>query len=187
MVRKDASEKDIFVYDVYPKDEEVVIGGLAVDIGTTTVSALLINMQTGEIIGKASAGNGQIRYGADVINRIIESMKPGGSEKLQKAVIEETINPMIQQMCRANNFKPEHIYRMAVAANTTMNHLMAGMEGDPIRMEPYIPTFYKTNSLFASDIGIAINRDAHIIVAPNIGSYVGGDITELCMFRRTGF
>lgn len=177
VVRKDASEKDIFVYDVYPKDEEVVIGGLAVDIGTTTVSALLINMQTGEIIGKASAGNGQIRYGADVINRIIESMKPGGSEKLQKAVIEETINPMIQQMCRANNFNPEHIYRMAVAANTTMNHLMAGMEGDPIRMEPYIPTFYKTNSLFASDIGIAINRDAHIIVAPNIGSYVGGDIT----------
>ena len=64
-------------------------------------------MQTGEIIGKTSAGNGQIRYGADVINRIIESMKPGGSEKLQKAVIEETINPMIQQMCRANNFKPE--------------------------------------------------------------------------------
>ena len=177
VVRKDASEKDIFVYDVYPKDAEVVIGGLAVDIGTTTVSALLVNMQTGEIIGKTSAGNGQIRYGADVINRIIESMKPGGSEKLQKAVIEETINPMIQQMCRANNFKPEHIYRMAVAANTTMNHLMAGMEGDPIRMEPYIPTFYKTNSFFASDIGIAINRDAHIIVAPNIGSYVGGDIT----------
>ena len=73
------------------------IGGLAIDIGTTTVSALLINMLTGEIIGKASAGNGQIRYGADVINRIIESMKPGGSEKLQKAVIDETINPLIQQ------------------------------------------------------------------------------------------
>lgn len=80
-----------FVYDVYPKSESVVIGGLAIDIGTTTVSALLINMLTGEIIGKASAGNGQIRYGADVINRIIESMKPGGSEKLQKAVIDETI------------------------------------------------------------------------------------------------
>lgn len=176
-VIRTSDEGDIFVYDVYPKSESVVIGGLAIDIGTTTVSALLINMLTGEIIGKASAGNGQIRYGADVINRIIESMKPGGSEKLQKAVIDETINPLIQQMCRANGFKPEHIYRMSIAANTTMNHLMAGMEGDPIRMEPYIPTYYKTNSLFASDIGIAINRDAHIIIAPNIGSYVGGDIT----------
>ena len=80
-------------------------------------------------------------------------------------------------MCRASGFLPEHIYRMAVAANTTMNHLMAGMEGDPIRMEPYIPTFYKTDFLFVSYIGIHINRDAHIIIAPNIGSYVGGDIT----------
>ena len=176
-VVRTSSAGNIFVYDVYPKDAEVVIGGLAVDIGTTTVSALLIDMLTGEIIGKASAGNGQIRYGADVINRIIESMKPGGSKKLQDAIIGETINPLIEQMCRASGFLPEHIYRMAVAANTTMNHLMAGMEGDPIRMEPYIPTFYKTNSLFASDIGICINRDAHIIVAPNIGSYVGGDIT----------
>lgn len=177
VIRTSAVTGDVFVYDVYPKDAEVVIGGLAIDIGTTTVSALLINMQNGEIIGKASAGNGQIRYGADVINRIIESTKPGGSKKLQDAIIKETLNPLIEQMCRASGFKPEHIYRMAVAANTTMNHLMAGMEGNPIRMEPYIPTFYKTNSLFASDIGININKDAHIIVAPNIGSYVGGDIT----------
>lgn len=177
VIRTSSDQSDIFVYDVYPKDAKVVVGGLAVDIGTTTVSALLIDMLTGDIIGKASAGNGQIRYGADVINRIIESMKPGGSKKLQSAVIDETINPLIEQMCRASKFNPNHIYRMAVASNTTMNHLMAGMEGDPIRMEPYIPTFYKTNSLFASDIGIHVNRDAHMIVAPNIGSYVGGDIT----------
>ena len=55
------------------KDDESAICGLAVDIGTTTVSALIIDMETGKILGKASAGNGQIRYGADVINRIIES------------------------------------------------------------------------------------------------------------------
>ena len=120
VIRTSANKDDIFVYDVYPKDAEVVIGGLAVDIGTTTVSALLINMETGEIIGKASAGNGQIRYGADVINRIIESMKPEGSKKLQDAVIKETINPMIEQMCRASGFNPDHIYRMCVAGNTTM-------------------------------------------------------------------
>ena len=58
-----------------------------------------------------------------------------------------------------------------------MNHLFAGINADPLRMEPYIPTFFKTNSLFASDVGIEINPDAHIIMAPNIGSYVGGDIT----------
>ena len=66
---------------------------------------------------------------------------------------------------------------MSVAGNTTMNHLLFGVDADPIRKEPYIPTFFKTNSLFASDIGIDIHPDAHIILAPNIGSYVGGDIT----------
>lgn len=79
---------DMFVYDIFPKDKDVVIAGLAIDIGTTTVSALIINMETGEVLAKASSGNGQIRYGADVINRIIESQKPGGHERLQRAVIE---------------------------------------------------------------------------------------------------
>lgn len=175
IVRK--TKRDVFVYDVFPGKNEPVIGGLAVDIGTTTVSAILINMLNGEIIAKASAGNGQIRYGADVINRIIESQKPGGKRLLQKAVIEETINPMIAHMCRMSGFDSHRIYRMSVASNTTMNHLLMGINADPLRMEPYIPTFFKTNSLYASDIGIQIHPDAHIILAPNIGSYVGGDIT----------
>ena len=168
---------DMFVYDIFGKDEDVLIGGLAIDIGTTTVSALIINMENGEILAKASAGNGQIRYGADVINRIIEQQKPGGTNRLQRAVIDDTINPMIQEMCKKAGIYRNSIYRMCVAANSTMNHLFAGINADPLRMEPYIPAFFKTNSLFASDVGIAINPDAHIIVAPNIGSYVGGDIT----------
>ena len=172
-----ATSDDMYVYDIFGKDEDVIIGGLAIDIGTTTVSAVLINMENGEILAKSSAGNGQIRFGADVINRIVESQKPGGQKKLQDAVIKETINPMIHEMCKSAKFPKDHIYRMCVASNTTMNHLFAGINADPLRTEPYIPAFFKTNSLFASDVGIAINKDAHIIIAPNIGSYVGGDIT----------
>ena len=172
-----ATSDDMFVYDIFGKDEDIIIGGLAVDIGTTTVSAVLINMENGEILAKSSAGNGQIRFGADVINRIVESQKPGGQKKLQDAVIKETINPMIHEMCKSAKFPRDRIYRMCVASNTTMNHLFAGINSDPLRTEPYIPAFFKTNSLFASDVGIDINKDAHIIMAPNIGSYVGGDIT----------
>ena len=172
-----ATSDDMYVYDIFGKDEDVVIGGLAIDIGTTTVSAVLINMENGEILAKSSAGNGQIRFGADVINRIVESQKPGGQKKLQDAVIKETINPMIHEMCKSAKFPKDHIYRMCVASNTTMNHLFAGINADPLRTEPYIPAFFKSNSLFASDVGVDINKDAHIIMAPNIGSYVGGDIT----------
>ena len=170
-------ENDIFVYDVRGKEEKVIVGGMAVDIGTTTVSAIIIDMLTGEILAKGSAGNGQIRYGADVINRIIESGKTGGREKLQKAVVEETINPLVDTMCKQAHLNHDQIYRLCIASNTTMNHLLLGVHADPIRMEPFIPTFFKTNSVFASDIDIKVNPAAHVILAPNIGSYVGGDIT----------
>lgn len=165
------------IYDVIPMEKNAVIGGIAIDIGTTTVSALLVDMKTGTIIAKASSGNGQIRYGADVINRIIESTKTGGQKKLQQAVIEETINPLIHQMCKAARINTTQIYRMCVAANTTMNHLFAGVPANPLRMEPYIPAFFELDSLQACDLNIDIAPKAKIIIAPNIGSYVGGDIT----------
>lgn len=175
LIRKTA--KDIFVYDLFVMGDKGIVGGIAIDIGTTTVSGVVINMLDGSILAKGSAGNGQIRYGADVINRIIESAKPGGKERLQKAVTHETLNPLIHSMCQQAGLTGQNIYRMCIAANSTMNHLLMGINAEPLRMEPYIPAFFKTNSLFASDIGIDVNPDAHIILAPNIGSYVGGDIT----------
>lgn len=171
------SEHRIYVYDILGAGQKAVIGGLAVDIGTTSVAALLLDMQTGEILAKASTGNGQIRFGADVINRIIESAKEGGKKKLQDAIVKETLNPLIQEMCRKAGLDVNQVYRMSVASNTTMNHLLTGVSADPLRMEPYIPAFFKTNSIFASDLGIMVHPGAHLIVAPNVGSYVGGDIT----------
>ncbi|MCI7098990.1 MAG: corrinoid activation/regeneration protein AcsV [Lachnospiraceae bacterium] len=166
-----------FVYDIYPADENPGIVGLAIDIGTTTVSSVLIDMQTGEILAKGSAGNGQIRYGADVINRIVEQTKPGGVKKLQKAIIDDTLNPMIANMCRSIGIKPGQIYRMSLASNSTMNHLFMGVNADPLRMEPYIPTFFHMKNIYGKDLNLIINPNADIIFAPNIGSYVGGDIT----------
>ena len=170
-------DDEVFVYDILPAGEDVSAYGLAIDIGTTTVSGVVIDLLSGKILAKASSGNGQIRYGADVINRIIEQQKPGGVEKLQKAVVEETMNPMIINMCRAAKIAPENIYRMCIGANTTMNHLLVGVDGDPIRMEPFMPTVFGTDSIHGRDLGLKVHPDASVIIAPNIGSYVGGDIT----------
>lgn len=167
----------IEVLDVIPAGEAAKVCGLAVDIGTTSVAALIIDMQNGEILAKASTGNAQIRYGADVINRIIEQQKDGGRKKLQDAIVEETLNPLIGEMCRSAKISPKQVYRMCVAGNTTMNHLLLGVDGDPVRMEPFIPTFFEADSLVAQDLGLNIYPRARIIMAPNIGSYVGGDIT----------
>ncbi len=170
-------ENKVEVLDLRKKTDKVRVCGLAIDIGTTSVAGLLIDMKSGKILAKASTGNGQIRYGADVINRIIESEKPGGRKKLQDAIIQETLIPLIDQMCKSAKIRNNMIYRVSIASNTTMNHLLMGVHADPIRMEPYIPTFFETGSVYAADLGINVNPHARVIVAPNIGSYVGGDIT----------
>jgi len=163
--------------DLWDDTEEHPVCGLAIDIGTTTVSAVAVNIENGEILSKASSGNGQVRYGADVINRIVEATKKGGIGKLQKAVIEETIIPVIETMCASAQLKREWICKVCVASNTTMNHLLLGLNPDNIRKEPYVPVFMELDGIVASDIGLPVYPGAEIVIAPNIGSYVGGDIT----------
>ncbi len=156
---------------------ELPMCAAAIDIGTTTVSAVLTDLKTGRLLAKASSGNGQIRFGADVINRIIEQSRPGGRKKLQKAVVEETVNPILRALCRSAGVEPQRVLRLCVASNTTMNHLLVGVESDPVRMEPYIPSFFRWQGLKARDLRLRANGAADVVLAPNIGSYVGGDIT----------
>ena len=151
--------------------------GVAIDIGTTTVTAVLTDLTTGKLLAKGSAGNGQIRYGADVINRIIESTRPGGKKRLQDAIVKETLQPLLRAMYQDANVSEERVLSICVASNTTMNHLFVGTDADPVRTEPYIPAFFRWNDLKARDVRLPANSEAGVILAPNIGSYVGGDIT----------
>ena len=162
---------------VSPASDASPMCALAVDIGTTTVSAVLADLESGDILAKGSAGNGQIRYGADVINRIIESDKPGGKQRLQDAIVKETLDPLIQALCAQAKVPSERVLSVCVASNTTMNHLFVGTDADPVRTEPYIPAFFNWKDLEARDLKLPVHPCAKIILAPNIGSYVGGDIT----------
>ena len=157
--------------------EDTAIVGCAIDIGTTTVTMVLTDLATGKLLAKGSSGNGQIRYGADVINRIIEQGKPGGRKKLQDAILKETLNPIIANLCKTAGISARSILRLSVGANTTMNHLFVGVDAGPVRMEPYIPSFFRWEGLLAGDLKLPANPLAPVIIAPNIGSYVGGDIT----------
>ncbi|MDR2418704.1 MAG: ASKHA domain-containing protein [Treponema sp.] len=165
------------ILDVFPASEAPVLAGFAIDIGTTTIAAVLMNIQTGKVLATGSEGNSQIRYGADVINRIIESTRPGGLERLRKAISEDSIIPLLRGLCHSARIPPEQIYRVAIAANTTMTHLFLGVYPDNLRLEPYVPAFFQTGQLRCVDSGLEAHPDAELILSPAVGSYVGGDIS----------
>ena len=157
--------------------EDTAVVGCAIDIGTTTVSMVLTDLNTGKLIAKGSSGNGQIRYGADVINRIIEQGRSGGKKKLQDAIVKETLIPILANLCRTAGISCRSILRLSIGSNTTMNHLLLGVDANPVRMDPYIPSFFSWKGLLAGDLKLPANPLAPVVIAPNIGSYVGGDIT----------
>ena len=170
-------EGDAFeVMDICPPEDKALLG-CAIDIGTTTVTMVLVDLTSGKILAKGSSGNGQIRYGADVINRIIEQGKPGGRKKLQDAIIKETLTPIIANLCKSIGASARSILKFCVAANTTMNHLFVGVDAESVRMEPYVPSFFHWKGLLAQDLHLPAHPLAEVLIAPNIGSYVGGDIT----------
>ncbi|MDR3356647.1 MAG: ASKHA domain-containing protein [Spirochaetaceae bacterium] len=177
VVRREEIDGGLYVLDVRPAGGECPLYGIAIDIGTTTVSMLLVNLETGEPVSAASGGNAQIRYGADVINRIIESTKAGGLERLRNAVVHECLAPLVRRLCLSAGAETEQIYRAAIAGNTTMTHLVTGVQGEFIRLEPYVPAFFKTDPLTALCLELPLNPDARVLLAPSVGSYVGGDIT----------
>ena len=158
-------------------ENHIPIIGLSVDIGTTSVSAMLVDLNSGDILSTGSAGNAQIRYGADVINRLIESTKNNGVERLKKAIVDECLNPLIATLCQEAKISSTNICRATITANTTMVHLLLGVQGNNLRMEPYVPAFFRIDAISGSESGLIVNQSASIVIAPNIGSYVGGDIT----------
>ncbi|KNZ42377.1 corrinoid activation/regeneration protein AcsV [Acetobacterium bakii] len=166
------------ILDVKPANaEKTVLYGMALDIGTTSVSACLVDMNTNEIVTKISMGNAQVKYGADVINRMVYSEKPGGLENLRHAIVDETINNLIEKMVSALGIFPEDIYEVCAAGNTTMNHLLLGINPNYLRREPFIPAINDIPEMKCSEVGIKINPEGKIYLAPSVASYVGGDIT----------
>ncbi len=173
---KRAEEPDRIIA-VEPGDTENTLFGLAVDIGTTTVCGLLIDLNSGQVVGEASEYNGQIQYGEDVISRIIYSQRPGGLEALQERVV-HTINNVIETLCKKASIAHENISYIMAAGNTTMSHLLLGLNPKFVREAPYTPTCNLYPITRASAIGISAHPSVQLYLYPSIASYVGGDIVS---------
>ncbi len=176
LLRGRSAEEPDRIIAVEPGDTTSELYGLAVDIGTTTICGLLINLNNGEVIAESSAYNAQIGYGEDVISRIVYSQRPGGLQRLQEKVV-YTINTVIENVCKSVVISPSDISYIMAAGNTIMSHLLVGLDPKYIREAPYIPICSQFPLTRAAGIGIMAHPSVRLFLYPNVASYVGGDIT----------
>lgn len=172
---KNGSTQSPRLIAVSPGDHTDHSLGVAVDIGTTTVVAYLVDLLTTRVIDVASAFNLQISCGEDIISRIIYSQKGDGLSQLQSLVI-RTINELLTELGGRNRVRLTTINEMVVAGNTTMTHLFLGINPKYVREEPYVPATTHAPIVRAGELGLRINPEAGVYCVPCVGSYVGGDI-----------
>lgn len=151
--------------------------GVAIDIGTTTVVAALIDMNNGEELATASRINPQKKFGLDVLTRITYELEhpEGSKEELQKTIV-QAINEMVEELCSEGKIKKENIYEISIAANCTMMHFLLGVDATSIGKSPYAPVFTKAKNISASDLGIKAAKCARVYCLPSVSSYIGADI-----------
>ncbi|MGQ9763039.1 MAG: ASKHA domain-containing protein [Thermogutta sp.] len=149
--------------------------GVAVDLGTTTLAASLLDITNGAELGVVGRLNTQTEYGDDVISRIqFACENPWGTQRLQQAVV-SAINEMIEELVLTAGVKRESIYHVVAAGNTTMQHLFCGLSPFHLGRFPFRPTTAADLRFFADEIGLKVHPRGQVYVFPAIGGFVGGD------------
>ncbi|MBN1913516.1 MAG: DUF4445 domain-containing protein [Candidatus Omnitrophica bacterium] len=160
---------------IEPSDTASRNYGLAFDIGTTTISAQLVDLNKKKVLGTKAAYNRQADFGSDVITRIIYAQQPDGLEKLHHAVV-DSLNAMIEELIEEHALDLNDLTCVLCAGNTTMVHLLLRVDPTYIRREPYVPTANFIPAIRAQEAGVKINPRGLLSCVPGVSSYVGGDV-----------
>ena len=157
-------------------DTTAVRYGIAYDLGTTTVVATLLDLNTGTPVAVKSMLNKQQPFGADVITRISATMlDPNALAKLS-GLAQETLNQLTQEVCIEADVNPHHVYELAIAGNATMTQLLLGIDPEPLGVAPFIMASADYPNIDVKEIGIEVHPLAKAVILPSLGAYVGGDI-----------
>jgi len=168
------------IYEKYQIDSAEEIFGLAVDIGTTTVVAKLINMRDGQCLGTQATLNPQTRYGDDVISRIDYAQTDAKLAELHETII-GCINELIARLCKKTSIDKKQIYEMCVVGNTAMNHIFLRLPVRQLGQAPYRAFSVDAKDLPAKELSLQINPAGNIHTAGNVAGFVGSDTTAVAL------
>ncbi len=157
--------------------------GAAIDIGTTTLVAYLMDLGTGEQVGSASMVNPQVEYGEDIITRLNAAVdSPKAQHHLQMLVV-HAVEELCLRLCEDAGIDTSALSQLVVVGNTVMHHLFLGLNVSSLSVTPYVPAKTSAQIALASKIGFA-NASPEIYAAPLIAGFVGSDITALILSQK---
>ena len=155
--------------------------GIAFDIGTTTVAGMLWDLKKAEMLGAVAKTNPQNVFGADVISRIQATLDCLENLKNLQEKIKTCLNDIIEEFKMDYKISEDHIYEVTIVGNTTMSHLLLGIDPSSLAQTPFAPVFCKACNFSGREFSLSINPLANVHLLPNIAGHVGSDITGVLL------
>ncbi len=147
----------------------------AFDIGTTTLGGVLLDLHKGQEIAAASTMNPQTAFGDDVLARILHASQGPAELKMSQELVLDAVNGLLEEITEDAGIAPERIYTVTFAGNTTMQHLLMGIEPRALGEAPFVPVMGSSMTIRADALGLNVHPRAAVYVFPVIGGFVGGD------------
>ncbi|NLG26311.1 MAG: DUF4445 domain-containing protein [Chloroflexi bacterium] len=163
------------VVRVEPGEGPARLLGIAFDIGTTTVVGYLHDLETGAQLAVSSLLNPQTRYGDDVVSRIEYASRSSETLATLQQEVVGALNTIIANTTHSAGMRATDIEALTVVGNTTMQHLLLGINPSALAQAPYVPVTSDAARVRAADLGISADPEALLWVLPNIAGWVGGD------------
>ena len=162
---------------------------VAVDLGTTTVVAHLVDLATGATLDTEATYNSQLNFGEDYIRRIIYAEENDAFDELQNRIVKD-VNSLMMAMAVRQRVDLQEITTVVCAGNTAMIHFLLNLDARRIRREPYVATANFVPPIRAAEIGIQISKRGLLYCLPGVAAYVGSDIVggvlATGMYAQTG-
>lgn len=151
---------------------------VAIDVGTTTVAMVLMDLERDEPLASVSAYNRQSACGDNVSSRISCAMAaPEKLQHLRHLIVRETINPLLRRLFAETHKNLQEVSKVSVAGNTVMAHLFIGASPESIGVLPFRPMYREFPAMTAKEAGLDVNPEAIVSLIPAISGYIGGDVT----------
>src|SRR5881396_1594371 len=158
--------------------------GLAVDIGTTSVVSVLIELESGEQLASVSSLNPQAVFGGDLMSRIaFAQFNPDNLKKLHTRIV-GLLNQHIAEICRQSGVLAKWIYKVVVVGNTCMHHLLLGIDPSHVGLAPYAPVMRHALVLPARELFLKVAPEARVCLLPLVAGFVGADAVAVALATR---